>query len=216
MKELKIGNYFWGIQRGDDRSNRTIVNGKIISINEIRNKNGELVKYIELDNGFAPSQLVNVDDIYESGDEVMNAYQEEVRHMIEEYKSTINTVNDLIIFMFNNGVGHDKYYEDYEVYQTVIEKTRELLGVELKRKLPCNYCHKISLYKTCEKPITKEALGVEYTYLEKYGVCENCGCEICVPEYYEENVKRMHQAYRDAESKKKEDKHNEERVNSYE
>ena len=41
MKELKIGNYFWGIQRGDDRTNRTIVNGKIISINEIRNKNGE-------------------------------------------------------------------------------------------------------------------------------------------------------------------------------
>lgn len=27
-------------------------------------------------------------------------------------------------------------HEDYEVYQTVIEKTTELLGVELKRKLP--------------------------------------------------------------------------------
>lgn len=211
MKELKIGNHFWGIQRGSDETDRTIVNGKIISINKIRNHEGKLVKYIELDNGFTSSSSVNIDDIYESGDEAMNAYHEENRHMIDKYKSTINTIGDLIIFMFNNGVGYDKYYEDYEVYQTVIEKTTELLGVELKRKLPCNYCHKTSLYKTCEKPVIKEARGVEYTYLEKYGVCENCGCEICVPEYYEENVKRMRQAYRDAESKKKGDKQNEER-----
>lgn len=136
----------------------------------------------------------------------MNAYHEESRHMIDKYKSTINTIGDLIIFMFNNGVGYDEYYENYEVYQTVIEKAKELLGIKLKRKILCNYCHKTSLYKTCEKPVTKEALGVEYTYLEKYGVCENCGCEICVPEYYEENLKRMRQAYSDAESKKKGDK----------
>ena len=58
----------------------------------------------------------------------------------------------------------------------------------------------------CQSLHPIEALGVEYTYLEKYGVCENCGCEICVPEYYEENVKRMCQAYSDAESKKKGDK----------
>lgn len=211
MKELKIGNHFWGIQRGSDETDRTIVNGKIISINKIRNHEGKLVKYIELDNGFTSGSSVNVDDIYESGDEAMNAYHEESRHMIDKYKSTINTIGDLIIFMFDNGVGYDEYYENYEVYQTVIEKAKELLGVELKRKLPCDYCQKTSLYKTCEKPVTKEALGVEYTYLEKYGVCWNCGREICVPEYYEENVKRMCQAYRDAESKKKGDKQNGER-----
>lgn len=202
MKELKIGKYFCGIQRGDDKTNRTIVDGKIISVNETVNKNGELVQYVELDNGFTSSQLVNVDDIYESADEAMNAYHEESRHMIDKYKSTINTIGDLIIFMFNNGVGYDEYYENYEVYQTVIEKAKELLGIKLKRKILCNHCRKKSLYKTCEKSVTKEALGVEYTYLEKYGVCENCGCDICVPEFYEENLKRIRDAYRDAVRKK--------------
>ena len=208
MKELKIGNHFWGIQRGKDES---VVNGTIVSINEARNRNGEIIKYVELNNGLTPTVAVKVDDVYETGDEATNAYHAEIRNRIEEHKQTINNINDLVRFMFDNGIGYSKYYENYAIYQAVIEKTKELLGVELKRKLPCEHCLQIFPYKTYEKAVTDKVGGIEFTYLEKHGVCENCGHEMCVPEFYEENLERIRQAYRDAESKKKGDKQNEER-----
>ena len=71
---------------------------------------------------------VSLDDNKEAWEK---AYKEEIQNRIKEYKSRINTVEDLVKFMFNENVTDIGEYTNYEAQQAAIEKAKELLGIEL-------------------------------------------------------------------------------------
>ena len=54
-------------------------------------------------------------------------------------------------------------------------------------KLLCWNCKSLQPYKVCERIRKRIAYGKEYSYNEKYGVCEICNKEIDVPDLFNEN-----------------------------
>ena len=77
------------------------------------------------------SGVVKEQDVYISKNDAEQAYNTEIQNRIEEYKSRINTVEDLVKFMFNENVTHAEEYTNYEARQAAIEKAKELLSIEL-------------------------------------------------------------------------------------
>lgn len=129
MSDFKVGDHVWGIQRGWWEG---IINGEIKKFETITDYKGKSAKFVYIRNNYAMlSGYVKEDDIYKSKSDAEKAYKEEIQNRIKEYKSRINTVEDLVKFMFNENVICAEEYTDYEARQAAIEKAKELLGIEL-------------------------------------------------------------------------------------
>lgn len=129
MNDFKVGDYVWGIQRGWCEG---IINGEIKRFETITHNNGKSAKLVYIRSDYAMlSDYVKEDDIYKSKSDAEKAYREEIQNRIKEYKSRINTVEDLVRFMFTENVAYAEEYTDYEARQAVIERTKELLDIEL-------------------------------------------------------------------------------------
>lgn len=129
MSDFNVGDYVWGIQRGWCEG---IINGEIKRFETITHDNGKSAKLVYIRSNYAMlSDYVKGDDIYKSKSDAEKAYKEEIQNRIKEYKSRINTVEDLVRFMFTENVAYAEEYTDYEARQAVIERTKELLDIEL-------------------------------------------------------------------------------------
>jgi hypothetical protein len=129
MSDFKVGDHVWGIQRGWCEG---IINGEIKKFETTTDYKGKSTKFVYIRNNYAMlSGYVKEDDIYKSKSDAEKAYKEEIQNRIKEYKSRINTVEDLVKFMFNENVTCAEEYTDYEARQAAIEKAKELLGIEL-------------------------------------------------------------------------------------
>jgi hypothetical protein len=129
MGDFKVGDHVWGIQRGWCEG---IINGEIKKFETITHDNGKSAKLVYIRSNYAMlSGYVKEDDIYKSKSDAEKAYREEIQNRIKEYKSRINTVEDLVRFMFTENVAYAEEYTDYEARQAVIERTKELLDIEL-------------------------------------------------------------------------------------
>lgn len=129
MSDFKVGDYVWGIQRGWCEG---IINGEIKRFETITHDKGKSAKLVYIRSNYAMlSGYVKEDDIYKSKSDAEKAYKEEIQNRIKEYKSRINTVEDLVKFMFNKNVTCVEEYRDYEARQAAVEKAKELLGIEL-------------------------------------------------------------------------------------
>lgn len=129
MSDFKVGDHVWGIQWGWCEG---VINGEIKKFETTTDYKGKSVKFAYIRNNYAMlSGYVKEDDIYKSKSDAEKAYKEEIQNRIKEYKSRINTVEDLVKFMFNENVACAEEYTDYEARQAAIEKAKELLGIEL-------------------------------------------------------------------------------------
>lgn len=129
MSDFKVGDHVWGIQRGWCEG---IINGEIKKFETITDYKGKSAKFVYIRNNYAMlSGYAKEDDIYKSKSDAEKAYKEEIQNRIKEYKSRINTVEDLVKFMFNENVTCAEEYTDYEARQAAIERTKELLDIEL-------------------------------------------------------------------------------------
>ena len=129
MSDFKVGDHVWGIQRGWCEG---IINGEIKKFETTTDYKDKSAKFVYIRNNYAMlSGYVKEDDIYKSKSDAEKAYKEEIQNRIKEYKSRINTVEDLVKFMFNENVTCAEEYTDYEARQAAIEKSKELLGIEL-------------------------------------------------------------------------------------
>lgn len=129
IMRFKIGDEVWGIQRGWSEG---IIHGKITKIETVTAHGGKEVDVIYIQgDSWMMSGTVAGQDVYESKNDAEQAYSAEIQNRIEEYKSKINTVEDLVRFMFNKNVAHAEEYTDYEARRAAIEKTKELLDIEL-------------------------------------------------------------------------------------
>lgn len=129
MNKFQIGDHVWGIYRGWGEG---IIHGEITKIEIVKDHKGREIRTVDIRGASALlSGLVKEEDIYKSKNEAEQAYNAEIQNRIKEYKSRINTIEDLVRFMFNENVAHAEEYTDYEARQAAIEKARELLGIEL-------------------------------------------------------------------------------------
>lgn len=129
MSDFKVGDHVWAIRR---RWCEGIINGEIKKFETTTHDKGKSAKFVYIRNNNAMlSGYVKEDDIYKSKSDAEKAYKEEIQNRIKEYKSRINTVEDLVKFMFNENVSYGEEYTDYEARQAAIEKAKELLGIEL-------------------------------------------------------------------------------------
>jgi DNA-directed RNA polymerase subunit RPC12/RpoP len=75
----------------------------------------------------------------------------------------------------------------------------------MEEKLLCSHCRERVPYETFSKETTEVIKGIEVTYTENYGVCKICGHRIFVPEFEDDNMKRLDEAYwREAKKKRSE------------
>lgn len=129
MGKFAIGDRVWGIERGWAEG---IVHGEITKIETVKDCIGKEITVIDIRGSSAMlSRSVKEEDVYMSNNDAEQAYKEEIQNRIKEYKSRINTVEDLVKFMFNENVACAEEYTDYEARQAVIEKAKELLDIEL-------------------------------------------------------------------------------------
>lgn len=132
IMKFKIGDEVWGIQRGWSEG---IINGKITKIETVTTHNDKEIDVIYIQgDSWMMSGTVTEKDVYKSRNDAEKAYNAEIQNRIEEYKSKIHTVEDLVRFMFNENVAHAEEYTNYEARQAVIEKAKELLALNLGGK----------------------------------------------------------------------------------
>lgn len=130
MCDFKIGDKVWGIERGWREG---IIYGEITKIETVKYCTGKEINVIEICGSSAMlSGSVKEEDVYMSKNDAEQAYNKEIQNRIEKYKLRINTVEDLVKFMFNENVACTEEYTDYEARQAVIEKAKELLDIELE------------------------------------------------------------------------------------
>lgn len=129
MRKFKTGDKVWGIERGWAEG---IIHGEITKIETVKDHEGKEINIIDIRGSSAMlSGTVKEEDVYMSKNDAEQAYNTEIQNRIEEYKSRINTVEDLVKFLFNENVVYSEEYTNYEARQAAIEKAKELLDIEL-------------------------------------------------------------------------------------
>lgn len=66
----------------------------------------------------------------------------------------------------------------------------------MKEKEFCENCRKSVNYTVRERNATTNLNNTEVNYIEKYATCNNCGGEIFVDEFNDDNLLEMHKQYR--------------------
>lgn len=71
----------------------------------------------------------NINNMFLTEEEAIQSYTEKNQKQLEEYKSNINSLEDLIRFAISNMYGEE--YTDYEAIQAVKERSKELFDIEI-------------------------------------------------------------------------------------
>lgn len=66
--------------------------------------------------------------LYKTAQECLDAMKRESERIKNEYRKEINSVEDLVVFMFNHDVSYCEY-QDSDAREVAIEKAKELLGM---------------------------------------------------------------------------------------
>lgn len=78
------------------------------------------------------NNIVRLTRLYHTYEECLNAKELKSKQTIENYKSQIKTVEDLVKFMYNNCVACCEEYTDWDARKAASERSKELLGINLK------------------------------------------------------------------------------------
>lgn len=77
------------------------------------------------------SNTMRITKLYHTYEDYLNAMKLKSKQTIENYKSKIKTVEDLVKFMYNNCVACCEKYTDWDARKAAAERAKELLGIDL-------------------------------------------------------------------------------------
>lgn len=114
---MKTGDTVWFID-----SYNNLVTGTL-------NLSPEYGIFVEVKTGYG-SRLTSLDDCYSTREECLEAYRRSVDAIKKEHAEGIQSVNDLVRFMFHHCVFPAEEYTDWEAREVAILKAEEF-GIEL-------------------------------------------------------------------------------------
>ena len=71
-------------------------------------------------------------DLYHTYEECLNAKKLKSKETIQNYKSQIKTVEDLVEFMYDNCVSCCEEYTDWDARKAAAERAKQLLNINLE------------------------------------------------------------------------------------
>lgn len=131
MKKFEIGQKVWFLEYWSKMPKcATIVSFETIEPDKVYKFERKVAK-LHWDDGGTNSMLVY--DLYSTKEELLITEKEKSRKRIEKFKEEINDVKDLIQFMFDNVVSTGaEEYADWDARTAVIERSKELLNIDLE------------------------------------------------------------------------------------
>lgn len=78
------------------------------------------------------SNTMRLTKLYHTYEECLNAKELKSKQTIENYKSQIKTIEDLVKFMYNNCVACAEEYTDWDARKAAAERAKELLDIDLE------------------------------------------------------------------------------------
>lgn len=128
MHDFKVGDeaYF------EEAWTENIIGGKVIETGMTEaNKWNPSVPFVKVQIGKYEKRSQVMSKCYPSRESALAAQQAKNEAILEKYRSKIQTVNDLVTFMYNNNVHNGTEYTDWNARQVAREKAKELCGLEL-------------------------------------------------------------------------------------
>lgn len=121
-KDLKIGTIVYC-----NTTYNTALKGRITS--NIKETNG--MYYYEVSGiDIRGSFVCRISDMFLTKDDALEDYNKKSKNQVEEYKSNINSLEDLLRLAVSNMYAEE--YTNYEAIQAVKERSKELFGIELE------------------------------------------------------------------------------------
>lgn len=71
-------------------------------------------------------------DMFATKNELMQAMRDESNRNVAKAKDSIQTVEDLVRYMYDHVVAHAEEYTDYDARRAVRERAKELLNIDLQ------------------------------------------------------------------------------------
>lgn len=123
--EYRVGDDIWFVEKWSG----TIVHGKISSIidNNMPSARYE-VEGVTLTGTFTLFWW----QLFHTEEGCIDYEQAKSQSLISKYKNEINSVEDLVRFMFNNPVSNCEEYIDYDARCAVIQRAKEMLNINLE------------------------------------------------------------------------------------
>lgn len=78
------------------------------------------------------SNIMRLTKLYRTREDCLNAIEENSKLAIQNYKSQIITIEDLVKFMYENCVACAEEYTDWDARKAAAERANELLNIDLK------------------------------------------------------------------------------------
>lgn len=78
------------------------------------------------------SNTIRLTKLYHTNEECLHAMKLKSEQTIQNYKSQIKTVEDLVEFMYNNCVACAEEYTDWDARKAAAERAKELLNIDLE------------------------------------------------------------------------------------
>lgn len=129
-KRFRIGQEVWY------RSTWRDVNSGIIEeLKEVRRASGEMEPYVIIKG--TRDTIINhgayIKNCYATKEELLEALKAESEDTINKYCKQLNTVEDIIRFMYNENVARAEEYTDWDAREAVKKRVKELLNIDLEK-----------------------------------------------------------------------------------
>lgn len=131
MKNFEIGQKVWFLEYWSKMPKcAIIVSFETIGPDKVYKFERKVAKLHWIDGG---TNSMLIDDLYSTKEELLSTEKEKSRKRIEKFKKEIKDVKDLIQFMSDNVVSTGaEEYVDWDARTAVIERSKELLNIDLE------------------------------------------------------------------------------------
>ena len=114
-----------------DNYTEMVIKGKILDFYIF--DEGKNEAYADIKEISCPGRLnVKIDCIFKTEEEAINYKKEKDEKLKDKYRSQIQTIKDLALFMYFHTVACCEEYTDWNAREVAKEKIKELLGVDLE------------------------------------------------------------------------------------